>query len=101
MTALRERQRTRTVTTALCARPGSSVVEQRTFNARAAGSIPAPVTSFLSVLAVERLLPHVEFPEIEVRSLLTPAQGRSLRLEFGSIALLPFLASRLLPILEP
>src|SRR6185436_9915370 len=25
-------------------RPGSSVVEQRTFNARAAGSIPAPVT---------------------------------------------------------
>src|SRR5687767_6266968 len=25
--------------------PGSSVVEQRTFNARAAGSIPAPVTT--------------------------------------------------------
>ena len=33
-------------TRALAARPGSSVVEQRTFNARAAGSIPAPVTCF-------------------------------------------------------
>ncbi len=33
-------------TPAFAARPGSSVVEQRTFNARAVGSIPTPVTSF-------------------------------------------------------
>lgn len=33
-------------TRTLAGRPGSSVVEQRTFNARAAGSSPAPVISY-------------------------------------------------------
>ena len=42
----RDRGRMAVVHLALAARPGSSVVEQRTFNARAAGSIPAPVTFF-------------------------------------------------------
>src|SRR5262245_58511116 len=35
----------RIVRSAFAQRPGSSVVEQCTFNARAAGSIPAPVIS--------------------------------------------------------